>query len=67
MGIIYDQTSFKNSRVAARAPTTEAVTYQRNVDSSAPNTLIAPATPNRTYITIRSTATVARYVLIKGY
>jgi hypothetical protein len=59
MPIIYNEASFKNSRVASRAPTTTANTYQITVNSLAPNTLIAPLTPNRTYITIRSTATSA--------
>ena len=59
MPIIYNEASFKNSRVAARAPTTTANTYQMTVASGSLNTLIAPLTPNRTYITIRSTATTA--------
>lgn len=59
MTIIYNEASFKNSRVSARAPTTEANTYQLTVAIGSPNTLIAPMTPNRTYITIRSTATTA--------
>ena len=58
MPIIYNEASFKNSRVSARAPTTTANTYQVTVALGA-NTLIAPLTPNRTYITLRSTATTA--------
>lgn len=58
MAIIYNEASFKNSRIASRAPTTTANTYERTI-SSGSNTLIAPLTPNRTYITIRSTATTA--------
>ena len=56
---IYDQASFKNSRVAARKPTTQANTFHVAVNNSAPKTLSQVAKPNRTYITIRSTATTA--------
>lgn len=55
---IYDQASFKNSRVAARKPTTQANTYHLAVATGA-NTLVQVAKPNRTYITLRSTATTA--------
>jgi hypothetical protein len=59
MPIIYNEASFKNSRVASRAPTTTANTYQETINLGPLNTLIAPLTPNRTYITIRSTATTS--------
>ena len=56
--MLYNQASFKNSRVATRKPTTQSNVFQINV-LAASNTLIAPATPNRTYLTLRSTATTA--------
>jgi hypothetical protein len=59
MGIIFNEASFKNSRVAARAPTTQANTFQQTIALGPANTLIAPFTANRTYITIRSTAATA--------
>lgn len=55
---IYNQASFKNSRVSARKPTTQSNTFPILVGTGA-NTLIAPATPDRTYITLRSEATTA--------
>lgn len=53
MGILINEASFKNSRISARKPTTEANTYEVTVLASA-NTVISPANANRTYITIRS-------------
>jgi hypothetical protein len=51
---IFSQASFKNSRVSTRQATTSADVYQVPVLTTAPNTLIASANSNRTYITLRS-------------
>jgi hypothetical protein len=56
--MLYNQASFKNSRIASRKPTTVADTFQLVVGVGA-NTLISPANPNRTYLTLRSTATAS--------
>lgn len=58
MGVIYNQASFKNSRVSARKPTTHSDTFEVNVLAGS-NTLVAAANPNRTYLTLRSTATAS--------
>jgi hypothetical protein len=63
---LYNQASFKNSRVASRKPTTQANTYKVNVVTGS-NTLISGAKPNRTYITLRSTATTAGDDLVYDY
>lgn len=55
MPIIYNEASFKNSRISARKPTTEANTYNVTVLAAA-NTVISVANANRTYITIRNTS-----------
>lgn len=51
---IYSQASFKNSRVSTRQATTSANVYQVAVLTTSPNTLVAPANSNRTYITLRN-------------
>lgn len=58
MPILFNEASFKNSRITTRPTTTNAETFAVTI-ASANNTLIAPANPNRTYITIRNTATAA--------
>lgn len=53
MAIIYSQASFKNSRIASRKPTTAADTNEVAVGNGV-NTLVAPANPNRTYISLQN-------------
>lgn len=50
---LYDQASFKNSRVSTRQATSSADVSPVTV-SNAANTLVASANPNRTYITLRN-------------
>jgi hypothetical protein len=58
MGVLYSQSSFKNSRVSTRQATTTANVYKVTI-SNAANTLVAAANSLRTYITIRSEATTS--------
>ena len=46
--------SFKNSRITPRSATLSSEVDQVNVLTSSPNTLVAPANVNRTYLTIRN-------------
>lgn len=64
---LYNQASFKNSRVASRKPTTESNVYKVQILNTSPNTLVAPATPNRTYITLRSQATAIGDDIVYDY
>ena len=57
MGVLYVQASFKNSRIAARKPTTSAVTFPVTVPADGLNHQIVPADTTRTYITVRNTST----------
>jgi len=56
MGVLYVQASFKNSRIAARKPTTSAVTFPVTVPADGANHQIVPADTTRTYITTRNTS-----------
>jgi hypothetical protein len=55
-GVAFDLASFKNSREYARKATTTAVTDEMLVNGNGAllPSLIAPADPNRTYITLRN-------------
>lgn len=50
---LYNQASFKNSRVSTRKATTSADVKQLTVNTGA-RTLISAANPNRTYVTLRN-------------
>jgi hypothetical protein len=50
---LYNQASFKNSRVSTRKATTFADVEQITVNTGS-NTLISAANPNRTYLTLRN-------------
>ena len=63
---LYNQASFKNSRLASRKPTTQALTYHVNVPLAV-NTLLRPANPVRTYITIRNTSLLSTDIVYYDY
>jgi hypothetical protein len=54
MGVLYVQASFKNSRIAARKPTTNAYTQKYSVPVGPGNVMVISADPNRTYLTVRN-------------
>jgi hypothetical protein len=66
MPILFNEASFKNSRITTRPTTTNANTYAVTIASGS-NTLISAANPNRTYITIRNTASAANEDLRYDY
>jgi len=57
MGVLYVQASFKNSRIAARKPTTSATTFPFSVPADGNNHQLVPADTTRTYITLRNVST----------
>ena len=57
--MLYNQASFKNSRIASRKPTTSADTDEGVIAAGPANTLVRPLNQNRTYLTLRSEAVTA--------
>ena len=58
MGVLYDQASFKNSRVSSRQPTTQGYTDKVDLPADGNNHKILDADPTRTYMTLRNNSLV---------